>query len=251
MGKLLDVMDRVRWCRGQLSASSVKPNDFYTQSVGHYATTIQEYIQIGGRHDYEGNLCGAACSVGIIHMAMGNLLQHDDVQYSGRQGRGEQWFKWALTKWALQISQYVFKEWYKHNYDQAARERLGYLQKEPSIIEWNDNEVTKRDDVYKFMSILEQDLTLIKLFKLAELTPPAQRLKFAVFQEMHPLKETKKGSTGVDSEGNEYETHVKYFYNWDEFTNDDIMLIARELMPVDNPPLPYKLKGKGVSVGKT
>ena len=72
------------------------------------------------------------------------------------------------------------------------------------------------------MSILEQDLTLVKLFKLAELTPPAQRVKFELFKEMHPLKQ-----------------HGDCQYNWDDLTNDEVMLIARELMPVQN--LPVKL----------
>ena len=225
MGKLLNVMDKVRWCRGQLSAESVNHKDYYMNSVGHYATTMEEYVTIGGqvsRFDGQGNLCGAACSLGIIHMAMGNLLEHDDGRYSWNNERDDKWFKWALTKWAVQISQFVFQAWYKLNYDLETRQRLGYAYDTPSIIEWNDNEATKRDDVYKFMSILEQDLTLVKLFKLAELTPPAQRVKFELFKEMHPLEKI------ADCQ-----------YSWDELTNDDVMLIARELMPVQN--LPIKL----------
>jgi len=231
MGYLTDVLDRLQWCKGQLSAQSVSSENRAIQGMGHYARTPEEFAQIASQTytDYSDGFCGAVCSLGVLDVAMGNLLLHSETDYEQKTTRDEKWFDWVLTRWMIRLSQSVFEEWYTSYYssdDDVQKWTLTDLGLKPSIVTWNDNQSTTRDDVYAFMGVLQNEYTVNKLLLLSRLSPAQKREKFRLFGEMHPREVIE-----IPDEQNYY---AKATYNWDkiEFDEDAIMAIVRELMPV-------------------
>ena len=240
--KFTDVLEKMQWCRGTLSAQTVNATDFYQGSVPHYATTLAEYQQIqhtignplGNGPEY----CGAVWSLGVIQVGMGNLTLFDDAKFDYKKERNEDWFKWALTKWAMAVSQDVFRHWWDNEFTSEEKMSQAHGTSNPSIVEWNDANTTTREQVYKFMEVLQQDITLQKLVKLSELTMPELRVKFALFQELYEKIELASVAEIVTNYGDT----PRLFWNWDIFTVDDLNILARDLMPA-----PETLKHNGVT----